>query len=289
MNNYHKYGKQLFNSRYSSRIEIFFKGWYLLLILKVLLLGSLFDDLYRVAELNNQIFFPFGVIQDPIFVKIILIPVLICGLYFRRNYLLSLLIFFLYIPYYRIVHPIVNGSDLVLSSFLFLGIFCNNSPAAKSELTRSLQTLKIAGCILIGQVQIAFMYLTSGWDKLISIEWRNGDAMYNLLHVDFYAVPWLRETLGNSDAAMLVTVSWMVILFELLFPVLIWFNKTKALILIPGVLFHLFIGLFLSLPDFALTMMWCYILFMKDETLAKWISLGSSRKLFRLDVWKLTI
>jgi len=139
MNNYHKYCKQLFNKQYSFRIEIFFKGWYLILLLKVLLLGPLFGDLYRFAELNNQIFFPYSVLPEARYIKIILILVLIIGLYFRRNYFLSLLIFLLYIPYYRIVHPIVNGSDLVLSSFLFLGIFCNNIPTAKSDLTRSNQ------------------------------------------------------------------------------------------------------------------------------------------------------
>jgi len=153
-----------------------------------------------------------------------------------------------------------------------------------------MQTLKIGLCILIGQMQIAFMYLISGWDKLISEEWRSGEAMFNLLHVDFYAVPWLRDTLGNADNSILIVVSWMVILFELLFPVLIWFNQTRTIILTTGILFHLFIALFLSLPDFGLTMIWCYVLFLKKEKLGivkNW-QFGFLSKRFRLgDVWKL--
>jgi hypothetical protein len=124
-------------------------------------------------------------------------------------------------------------------------------------------------------MQIAFIYLISGWDKLIFEEWRNGVAMFNLLNVDFYAVPWLRETLGSADPTMLIAVSWMVILFELLFPVLIWFNKTRTFILITGVLFHLFIALFLSLPDFGLTMIWCYVVFISGKNLSfiqDWVS-----------------
>ncbi len=273
---FQKYYTDFFDKPYSGRIEIFFKGWYLILLCKVILLGSLFEDLYWFAQATNQIHFPFTLVQNHLMVSISLVLVLLVGLFARRNYFLSILIFLLYFGYYQIIHPIVNGSDLVLSFFLFLGIFCNN-PRVKSNWLGPLQMAIVNSCVLIGQLQIAFMYLTSGWDKLISVEWRNGAAMFNLLNIDFYAVPWLKETLGNADSTILIAVSWLVIIFELVFPVLVWYNQARYYLLLAGVFFHLFIGLFLSLPDFALTMMWCYILFMKDEHLAKFFPLNFSR------------
>lgn len=186
------------------------------------------------------------------------------GLLLKRNYFISVLIFGLYYGYYQIAHPIVNGSDLVMSFFLLLGVICNAVPKIRSVWAGRLQIATVNAGVLIGQLQVAFMYLTSGWDKLISNDWRNGIAVSNLTHIDFYATNWVDQITNNLATPILVIVSWIVILFELLFPVLIWFPRFRYYLLATGVLFHLLIGFGLSLPDFAVVMIWTYILFIPD-------------------------
>lgn len=281
MANYFKYSKRwLKESLYSSRIEIFFKGIYVLFLCKVLFLWPLIDDLLYNYHQSGQGFGPLDLFQgayfkqNPLLVKILLVSVLVVTLTRKRNYFLSLLMFLLYVSFHRAIHVIINGSDLMLSFFMFIGIFCTTLPKAREDSwTEMFQVVSINVAILLSQIQIAIMYLVSGWDKFTSSAWRNGEALFHTINIDFFAVPWVRAFLGDADPSLLQAVSWLIIGFELLFPILVWPLKSRYYVLAIGLLFHLFIGLGLSLPDFALTMIWSYLLFIRDTDFIKIISL----------------
>jgi hypothetical protein len=59
-------------------------------------------------------------------------------------------------------------------------------------------------------------------------------------------------------------LAWATILFELLFAVLVWFKRTRLLILITGILFHFIIAIMLNLTDFSMVMSIAYLVFLKD-------------------------
>lgn len=258
-----QYQYLLDKSLYSPRIEIFFKGWYLILLAKLLWLGPFFKDLMEFQNVTGKIVF--SGLPSASLTRLLIILVLLVGIV-KRNYFLSIIIFLATLLAHRLTHEVVNGGDLVILFFMFLGIFCNDSPrAANGSASRTYQIAITNFSIFLGQIQIAIIYLASGWDKLISPQWRDGSALFNLLNVDFYPAAWVQVLTDDLSISALISLSWLVILFELLFPLLVWFHRLRYYVLGAGVVFHLFIGIGFSLPDFALVMIWCYLLFIRDQ------------------------
>ena len=241
-------------SWYSVGLEVFFKGWYAIALLKLLLIGPLYYDLYTFQLGEASVF---GEV-----LRILIAGVLLAALVIPRNYLMSILTFAMVFVSHQVIHPVVNGGDLVLLFFMFLGIFCNQSPGfSTGSVAGVIQIAFTNFSVILGRIQIAVIYLVSGWDKLISQPWRDGTALYNLLQVDFYPASWVKSITQDASLETLMLVSWVVIIFELSFPIFIWWSKTRYFMLAAGIMFHSFIGFGLSLPDFALVMIWCYLLF----------------------------
>jgi len=113
---------------------------------------------------------------------------------------------------------------------------------------------------LFCRVQLTLIYLQSGLDKLSSEVWRSGDAIFYITQLDFFFSPLL--TINESSFMIL---AWSTILFELSFALLIWVRKFRIALLTLGVVFHLGIAIFLSLPDFGIMMILTYSLFFPFE------------------------
>ena len=64
---------------------------------------------------------------------------------------------------------------------------------------------------------------------------------------------------------MHTTMSWMTIVFELIFIPLVFIERTRLPILFVGVLFHIIIWLMLGLPGFGWIMIVSYAIFLKDR------------------------
>ena len=187
---------------------------------------------------------------------------LVVAFFLRPNYFTTVLFFWLTFNLYIVYLPFANGADLVLFMLALWCIPIATKPAFKSETGSIIQkTCHNAGIILC-QLQVIFIYLVSGWDKLNSEAWRSGDAIDYVIHLRNLYNPWFAGMF--EDPGLQMVLSWMTILFELAFVVLVWFKKTRIPILIIGIFFHLFIWIVMSLPDFAITMIISYILFLKD-------------------------
>jgi hypothetical protein len=182
--------------------------------------------------------------------------------FLRPSYVTTVLFFWLTFNLYIVYLPFANGADLVLFMLALWCIPIAMKPAFKSETGSIVQkTCHNAGIILC-QLQVIFIYLVSGWDKLTSDAWQSGAAIEYVIHLRNLFNPLFDGMFEHP--ALQIALSWTTILFELAFVVLVWFEKTRIPILILGVLFHLFIWIVMSLPDFAITMMLSYILFLKD-------------------------
>jgi hypothetical protein len=183
---------------------------------------------------------------------------------FRPNYILSGLLFWYLVNYFRIHYALVNGADIVLVTLFFLSIGLSIYPRWKRW--EGLQMLLFNGSSLMIKIQIAIIYLVSGVDKLYSPGWRNGDAIHYMFSLDYLMNPKLTGVIPDVPLLNFI-VSWCVISFEILFPFLIWNRKTKLWMLAIGTLFHIAISVMLSLVDFGLIMIISYIIFLKDEEL----------------------
>lgn len=177
----------------------------------------------------------------------------------RINYISSILIFWFSLSLSKLIIGVANGSDLILNIFLFISIFLVTTPRFKSKALFEYQILVSNAALLLGQIQIALIYLLSGYDKLTSAAWRSGAAVHSITQLTFFQNPFVKLALSEWQCIIL---GWFIILFEIGFAFLIWFKKFRVPMLIMGVIFHLSIVFLLGLADFGIVMILCYAVFL---------------------------
>lgn len=76
--------------------------------------------------------------------------------------------------------------------------------------------------------QLIFSYFQSGYIKLINAEWRNGQALQDVFAITAYPVSGHVRSL-SAYPRLLFVMSWVVILFELIFPLAL-FNQSALMV-----------------------------------------------------------
>ncbi len=87
-------------------------------------------------------------------------------------------------------------------------------------------------------IQICIVYFFSSLHKLQGKLWTNGTALYYILNVDEFCASRLNKYI-TSSIYLVMFLTFSTILFQVSFPFLVWFKKTKIYILLIGVFFHL--------------------------------------------------
>jgi len=121
--------------------------------------------------------------------------------------------------------------------------------------------------MMLMRCQVALIYLSSGLHKLAFSAWRDGSAVYwSLALNDFHRIPW---TIPPSAVPFLAILAWGTLFFELLFPVLVFFRRTRMATLVAGIGLHLGLWATLELGPFSWIMLASYIAFVDPERLSK--------------------
>ncbi|MBO9665210.1 MAG: HTTM domain-containing protein [Bdellovibrio sp.] len=177
----------------------------------------------------------------------------------------------IYVGFMHRDYPVHFGADVIGSLFLFYMSFTNSCERLSVlNLLKKKTTFKEADIlssmmIRMMQVQIMVIYAYTGWEKLKGASWWDGTAMWSVLAnpqmttFDFTflrAVPWVLPIIGFTT-----------IIFEVYFPPMVIWNKSRYIWLLMGVSMHLGIGLFMGLMPFATVMMATYFLFIDPKYL----------------------
>jgi hypothetical protein len=98
--------------------------------------------------------------------------------------------------------------------------------------------------------QVILSYVTAGVAKLISPIWRTGRALPNVLSTHSHGHPWAAR-LVSQYTLLAVLASWSIIIFECLFPLLIFGpSQIAVLALVCGFSFHSGCAVFMGLNSF---------------------------------------
>jgi hypothetical protein len=122
------------------------------------------------------------------------------------------------------------------------------------------------------QLQIAFVYLISGIDKAASGSWQRGTALYyslstdNYLRSDWLVAPILDSRLGYE---VLKLSTYVTLVWELTFCVLVLWRPTRWLTLVVGVLVHVGIHGSLMVAFFSAASMWAYLAYLPYDWVEK--------------------
>lgn len=250
-------------------MRLFIRGLFLFALLKVVLYASLVPDVLAgsgFATPSNPLawvlFLPLQLtgIDVWVFLAAVIIVLLTC-LVLRPNYITGLVLCFIVFNVFRFALPVVNGSDYVLIVLSLWALALPLYPQAKGEKVRIVQQTASNVAVVMIRLQVVLIYWVSGIDKLLSNVWRSGDAFWYVWNLEFMINPGFAHV---GSPGLNLFLSWITIVFELAFCVLVWFRPTRLTVLALGVLFHLGIGFMLNLPDFMLIMILPYLCFLTD-------------------------
>jgi hypothetical protein len=115
--------------------------------------------------------------------------------------------------------------------------------------------------------QIALIYGSSGLHKLSFPMWRDGSAVHWAINLnEFHRLPWV---IPETAAWFVALLTWSTLAFELAFPLLVLFRRTRALTLVAGIGLHLGLWATMELGPFSAVMIASYLVFLEPETVAK--------------------
>jgi hypothetical protein len=153
---------------------------------------------------------------------------------FNSSYLLILLLAFYCIP--------VNTSTKSISGHIFNRV-----------------------AILAATIQICIVYFLSGLYKLSGDMWVNGDAIYYTLEMERFSREWVKNSGITSVSFLMKGTNYLILAYQLLFPIIIWIKKWRYPVLIIGTGFHLITMFVMNLWDFGFAMLIGYIIFFRKK------------------------
>jgi hypothetical protein len=103
------------------------------------------------------------------------------------------------------------------------------------------------GCVF---VQLCIFYGFAGVYKLLGQSWRDGTAVYYALRLPEFRLPGLSELI-YLNAGLVIFLTYATLAFELSFPLLVWSRRTRWIVAVQALWFHVFIAVFLGLALFS--------------------------------------
>lgn len=177
-------------------------------------------------------------------------------------FLFEFIIWLLVINIHNKIYSTLTGGDYLLNQFLFFNCFISKPYTTnlswQSSLSRFFHNFGVLAII----IQIQLVYVVAAIAKLYSTDWINGLAIIKLDPVEHYHM-FCNLHLTNNFVGYII--NYLVLLYQLLFPVLIWINKFKKPFLVIGILTHLYIAFVIGIVGFGLIMLFAYIFFWPNK------------------------
>jgi len=174
----------------------------------------------------------------------------------------------------------LDGGDNLLKLSLFYLSWADSfqclalvrSKIIRISLVNCCSKLAVASLML----QLALTYSSSGLTKVHTSTWYSGYGLYYSMINERFATSYLSFKLVQFPLVA-IAGNYFVMFWELTFGILVWFRRTRYVVLLLGVFLHLGIFLFMGIRSFALLFIASYIIFLDDETLR-----GMQNSLMRL-------
>lgn len=173
---------------------------------------------------------------------------LIAGLFTRVSAIASLFFQLLLI---KSIHLYEYGVDGFTTFALF---YCCLFPvgyvyAADNKLFGEKKELDHKPYLLLLRAHLCIAYFFSGFDKVIGVTWRNGEALWKVMHSHNYYSIFSLDFLSGTP--FFIISCWMTMLLEMCYVLFMNMRITRPYWLFGIVLLHLFIALFMGLFFFS--------------------------------------
>jgi hypothetical protein len=202
-----------------------------------------------------------GGLENVYYLSLILLTMAIIIGYSSR--FLSLLVCFLVLYVEKAIFPVLDGGNNINHIMLLYLIIPNEK--STSYISEALKKY----FVILASIQMSLLYFSAGVFKVISPMWQNGTALYYVLTSYEYSHPLVAEAVWSLSPKWFVLPTYLVMVFQISYPLAMYHKRIKLYYLAFGVLFHVFIGLAMGLPTFAIHMCAIYVIFLDDSEIVK--------------------
>ena len=160
------------------------------------------------------------------------------------------------------VYITLSAGDYLFQHLLFFSIFLSDGKEKSTPLKSGIDiSFHNAGMIAL-RLQVCIVYFYAAYAKLLDQDWMNGTAVNGTFSAHEFSMPFLYQSNGLTG----IVLGYLVIGYQLLFPLVVWMKKIKKWFLLIGVLQHLFIAFVIGLPSFGFIMIIAYAVFYAPRT-----------------------
>jgi hypothetical protein len=112
------------------------------------------------------------------------------------------------------------------------------------------EVIYMAGLIFIA-AQSILSYMVAGIAKLRSVQWRNGQAVFEIMNTRTYGYRGIANKLAHAPRFVNIILCWVIIFFEIFFILLLFLPAPWLYIFICcGIIFHLYNAVAMGLNNF---------------------------------------
>lgn len=123
------------------------------------------------------------------------------------------------------------------------------------------------------RLQLLLAYLATALHKLAGTHWVDGTGLGIAATDQAFGPDWIASF---PTAARLVT--WSVLLFQLTFPIAMWFRSLRIPWMIFGIAFHLGTAIWMDIPEMGFAFVACYAIWLDDEHASRIMRFGRREK-----------
>jgi predicted DCC family thiol-disulfide oxidoreductase YuxK len=206
-----------------------------------------------------------------------------------RTRVSSILLFVLVTSFHERNNLVLNSSDTVLRTMLFLFMFAPAGAAFSLDSLMRRLAAPEAGALppvrvapwaqRMMQLQVAIIYFTTAYAKTRGDLYHNGSAMYYVFGIIDFNIRGI-ENLMNYPV-LYSALTFGMLFFEIAIAFLIWFKATRPYAVAMGILLHLWIMWCMILPVFGILMIATYLCFFSEEELEAGIAWIQKRSALR--------
>lgn len=155
------------------------------------------------------------------------------------------------------------------SGFLLMLLLAFYLVFSKTNSLNPFRTILNNAIYLCCVLQIMMVYLAASLFKLTGVMWLNGDAIYYTLHIHRFSHDGIMQSGLLQNELLMRSLNYLALVYQMLFPVVVFLRHGRIPFLATGVLFHLFICVVMNLWDFGLAMIFAYAIFLPENFTGK--------------------
>ena len=174
----------------------------------------------------------------------------------KRHFISDAILLALQLNLHNAIYPGLNGGHQLLQQLLIFNVgLAFDADCLKSDAGRFFHRL----CCLAIMLQVCVVYVVAGISKVFDATWQSGTAVWQAMQLKHFSLN--DKVIFERPNFLTAFFNYATIVYQVAFPVCIWWKKMRLPLLLIGALFYVLTGLVMGLVLFAAVMLVSHLIF----------------------------